>query len=178
MPVKGFIEDVLSDILQVKVYDIQLEFNSNSTYKYGEVLTATQTIFLKFSSPSDLFKEFTEHRNYDGLIMTSRHGEADIYFSKWVFHYTATLLYGESTDRVLNALAFKPTKKESKMYKWVDHSSGSYYVQVSNNEIMQELTYCFPSVYCLRDEVAVDADFCGKFLGVEAAKKAVEEYYA
>ena len=64
------------------------------------------------------------------------------------------------------------------MYKWVDHSSGSYYVQVSNNKIMQELTYCFPSVYCLGDEVAVDTDFCGKFLGEEAAKKAVEEYYA
>ena len=64
------------------------------------------------------------------------------------------------------------------MYKWVDHSSGSYYVQVSNNEIMQELTYYFPSVYCLRDEVAVDTESCGKFLGVEAAKKAVEDFYA
>ena len=64
------------------------------------------------------------------------------------------------------------------MYKWVDHSDGSYYVQVSNNEIMQELTYCFPSVYCFGDELAVDTESCGKFLGVEAAKKAVEDYYA
>ena len=64
------------------------------------------------------------------------------------------------------------------MYKWVDHPSGSYYVKVSSNKIMQELTYCFPSIYRLGDEVAVDTNHCGKFLGMKAAKKAVEEYFA
>ena len=64
------------------------------------------------------------------------------------------------------------------MYKWVDNPSGSYYVLVSSNKIMQELTYCFPSIYCLRDEVVVDTDDYGKFLGMKAAKKAVEEHFA
>ena len=64
------------------------------------------------------------------------------------------------------------------MYKWVDHSSGSYYVRVSDNAIMQELTYCFPSIYRLGDEVVVATDDYGKFLGMDTAKKAVEGHFA
>lgn len=64
------------------------------------------------------------------------------------------------------------------MYKWVDHPCGSYYVKVSDNAIMQELTYCFPSVFRIGDEVVVATDDYGKFLGMEAAKKAVKDYFA
>ena len=65
------------------------------------------------------------------------------------------------------------------MYKWVDHSSGSYYVQISDNRVCEQLEYCYPSVYSFGDEVIVDTGRCaGKFLGMEAAKKAVEDFYA
>lgn len=64
------------------------------------------------------------------------------------------------------------------MYRWVDNPSSSIYVRTSDNKILQELTYCFPSVFWIGDEVVVATDDYGKFLGMDAAKKAVEEYFA
>lgn len=64
------------------------------------------------------------------------------------------------------------------MYKWVDNSSGSYYVRTSDNKIVQELNYHFPMIYRFGDEVVVVTDDYGKFLGMDAAKKAVEKQFA
>lgn len=62
------------------------------------------------------------------------------------------------------------------IYHWVVRGTEFYYVKTSTGQIMDRLEYVHHTGYIYGDDCAVTCEL-GQYITLEAAKKAVEEYY-
>jgi len=96
-----------------------------------------------------------------------------------VYSYQFALTMSDFTDRILKSLSYKGEK--STKYYWSEQdrlyaNPLCYYIESCSGLVVEEVEGLVPMIYTIGDEYPAQCSL-GKFINMQSAKKAVEDYY-
>lgn len=171
-----FLNQILEEVLGEKVWNLEFFTTVDQRLDYDGQYRSDGRIrhHLKFSTKKNLTCEFNK-----GTCVSNMHIIAMSHDFNGHYTYQCLLTVSEFMDRVLKSLTYKG--ESNPKYYWSNQyslyaSPLCYYVESSSGLVVDEVEEMVPNIYTIGEEYPANCSL-GKFVNMQAAKKAVEEYY-